>query len=76
MLLPNNFPPASSVKLWDLRTGLVERSMSSSDHGPKLCGDALAIRGDLCVTGSLIPDNAIELWCLKVCRMGVGRFLW
>ena len=39
---------------------------TASTLGPKLCGDALAIKGDLCVTGSLLPENAIELWSIKV----------
>ena len=57
----------SSVKVWDLRTNQVVKSMSTaSTLGPKLCGDALAIKGDLCVTGSLLPENAIELWSIKV----------
>ncbi|XP_063674471.1 uncharacterized protein LOC134811531 isoform X1 [Bolinopsis microptera] len=56
----------NSVKVWDLRTGQVVKSMSTgSNFGPKLCGDALAIKGDLCVTGSLLPENAIELWSIK-----------
>ena len=35
-------------------------------YGPKLCGDALAVRDDYIVTGSLLPENAIELWSIKV----------
>ena len=49
------------------------KSMSTgSNFGPKLCGDALAIKGDLCVTGSLLPENAIELWSIKV-RLGINK---
>lgn len=55
----------NSVKMWDLRSNGVVRSMSTHNHGPKLCGDALAIKDDLCVTGSLLPEKAIELWSIK-----------
>ena len=34
--------------------------------GPKICGDAIAVRGDYCVTGSLLPQNSIDLWSIKV----------
>ena len=56
----------SSVKVWDLRTSEVVRSMSAQEGGPKLCGDALAVRGDYIVTGSLLPENSLELWSIKV----------
>jgi len=55
----------NAVKVWDLRTSEVVRSMCSSEGGPKLCGDALAVRGDYIVTGSLLPENSIELWSIK-----------
>ena len=40
--------------------------MSAQEGGPKLCGDALAVRGDYIVTGSLLPENSLELWSIKV----------
>lgn len=39
---------------------------TSATQGPKLCGDALAVKGDLVVAGSLLPDKAIELWSIRV----------
>ena len=56
----------SSVKIWDLRVRDVVKSMGDDMKGPKICGDAIAVRGDYCVTGSLLPQNSIDLWSIKV----------
>ncbi len=50
-----------TVKVWDLSTGTVVRSI----FGPEVAGDTVDVRGDLLLTGSHRPKQALQLWSLS-----------
>ena len=50
-----------TVKLWDLNTGTVVRSI----FGPEISGDAVDVVGDLLLTGSHRPKEALQIWSLS-----------
>ena len=51
-----------TVLLWDLRTGLVERSWL----GPKIWGDTLDVTEDLLLAGSHMPKNQLSIYSLSM----------
>ena len=50
-----------TVKIWDLSTGTVVRSI----FGPEISGDALDVVGDTLITGSHRSRDALQLWSLE-----------
>ncbi|XP_062837567.1 probable serine/threonine-protein kinase PkwA [Anolis carolinensis] len=52
----------NSVKVWDKR---VAKGAQSVINGPHICGPGIDIKGDLVLTASWIPHNALQLWDLR-----------
>lgn len=50
-----------TVKVWDLSSGTVVRSI----FGPEVAGDAVDVCGDLLLTGSHRPKQALQIWSLS-----------
>uniref|UniRef100_A0ABM5GL38 Uncharacterized protein isoform X1 n=1 Tax=Pogona vitticeps TaxID=103695 RepID=A0ABM5GL38_9SAUR len=56
----------NSVKVWDKR---VPKGARSAISGPHICGPGIDVKGDLVLTGSWVPRNALQLWDLRTSRL-------
>ncbi|KAJ7327302.1 hypothetical protein JRQ81_017061 [Phrynocephalus forsythii] len=56
----------NSVKVWDKR---VPKGARSVIGGPHICGPGIDVKGDLVLTGSWVPRNALQLWDLRTSRL-------
>lgn len=55
----------STVQVWDTRVGHSVRSI----FGPFVAGDAVDVHGDVILTGSNRPENALQTWSLGSCKL-------
>lgn len=56
----------NTIQIWDTRVSHAVRSI----FGPHICGDAVDIYGNVVLSGSWRPDNALQLW-----DFGTGKLI-
>ena len=50
------------MKIWDKR---MARAARKSVAGPRVCGDAIDMRGNYIITGSFVAKDSVQLWDIR-----------